>query len=84
MWDGMSRSEEHADAELTTAVLSAIDAGVIVLDDEGAIQRANETVRNKLGLSEANIGISASEALPLGEYLTQYSYRPVNSFQKQR
>jgi PAS domain S-box-containing protein len=73
MWDGMSRSEEHADDELTTAVLSAIDAGVIVLDDEGAIQRANETVRNKLGLSEANIGVSASEALPLGEYLTQLS-----------
>ena len=69
----MSQTEEHTDDELTTAILSAIDDGVVVLDDDDRIQRANETVRNELGLTDADIGVPASEALPLGEYLAQLS-----------
>jgi len=68
----MSHTEEHA-TELMTAILSAIDAGVVVLDDKGTVQRTNETVRDELGLATDETGTPASDVLPMGEYLTQLS-----------
>ena len=66
-------SEEHDAAALSTAILSAIDAGVVVIDEDGRIQRTNETVRNELGLPEDVAATPAGDALPLGSYLTQLS-----------
>ena len=64
---------DHADDGLATAILSAIDAGVVVINGDDQIQRINESLRNELSLSDADVGVPASDALPLGEYLVQLS-----------
>jgi len=69
----MSHPSADSDNEVAAAVLSAIDNGVVLLDSEGRIQRANETVRNELGLSEDAVDSPADGALPLGEYLLELS-----------
>lgn len=63
---------ESADG-LADAVLSAIDDGVIIVDEDDRIQRTNETLRNELGLSDSANDTPLSEAVPLGEYLRQLS-----------
>lgn len=70
----MSQPSEASDGGgLADAVLSAIDAGVVILDEDDRIQQTNETVRTDLGLSDELDDTPVTEALPLGEYLKQLS-----------
>ena len=69
----MSHPSAGSDDEVAAAILSAIDNGVVLLDTDGRVQRANETVRSELGVSEDDINSPADGALPLGEYLVTLS-----------
>ena len=69
----MSHPPAGSDDEVAAAILSAIDNGVVLLDTDGRVQRANETVRSELGVSEDDINSPADGALPLGEYLVTLS-----------
>lgn len=69
----MSHPPAGSDDEVAAAILSAIDNGVVLLDTDGRVQRANETVRSELGVSEDDINSPADGVLPLGEYLVTLS-----------
>mgnify|MGYP006284612227 FL=1 len=73
-WCGMSQPPPESDDDaVADAVLSAIDDGVVIIDEDDRIRRTNETVRTKLGLTDAVDDTAASETLPLGEYLVELS-----------
>ena len=64
---------ESVDDGLADAVLSAIDAGVVIVDADDRIQQTNETVRTELGLPNELNNTPVAEGLPLGEYLRELS-----------
>ena len=65
------RADIIASEGLSEAILAAIDDGVVVLGEAGAIGHTNQTAREYLGLDEDVAGSPAAEALPRGEALAE-------------
>ncbi|TQQ83239.1 HAMP domain-containing histidine kinase [Halonotius terrestris] len=61
---------------LSEAILAAIDDGVVVVDEDGAISHTNETAREYFGLSADVTGTPIGEALPHGETLSGLETEP--------
>ncbi len=64
--EALERAREAADARLA-ALVAAVPAGVLVLDGEGRVRRANPAARRLLGLTRAPEGRTLLEAGPLAE-----------------
>jgi PAS domain S-box-containing protein len=56
-------------------VLSTMEDGVVLVDDEGRIRIANAAARRQLSLPDPVIGLDATSVLPGGEQLLQFSDR---------
>jgi len=56
-------------------VLSTMEDGVVLVDDEGRVRIANTTARRQLSLPDPVIGLDAASVLPCGEQLLQFSSR---------
>ncbi|ATW86828.1 PAS domain S-box-containing protein [Halohasta litchfieldiae] len=56
-------------------VLSTMEDGVVLVDDEGRIRIANTAARRQLLLPDPVIGLDAASVLPGGEQLLQFSNR---------
>ena len=66
-------STASGDDALADAVLSAIDVGVVIVDEDDRIQQTNETVRTELGLPDELEDTPVAEGLPLGAHLRELS-----------